>query len=74
MKLSPPKNITYLIAVVIGVIGILMEYSIVSFAGLEQYSTIMIVLGFVLLALAALVKGLLVSLSVELFNRSPIIM
>ncbi len=58
MKLSPPKNITYLIAVIIGVIGILMEYSVVSFAGLEQYSTIMIVLGFILLALAALVKGL----------------
>jgi hypothetical protein len=57
-KLSPPKNITYLIAVVLGVIGILMQYGIVSFAGLAQYSTAMIVLGFVLLALAALVKGL----------------
>ena len=58
MKLSPPKNITYLIAVIVGLLGILLEYSIVSFSGLQQYSTEMIILGFVLLALGSLLKGL----------------
>jgi len=58
MKLSPPKNITYLIAVIIGVLGILLEYSIVSFSGLQQYSTEMIIIGSVLLALACLLKDL----------------
>ncbi len=55
MKLTPPKVITFWISIIIVVLGALMPTLIPSLGG---YSTIIIILGFVLLALGNLIKGL----------------
>lgn len=56
MKLNAPKNITWWIAVVVGVLGILG--SLVQIPLVSTYSFLFVVVGFVLLALATLLKGL----------------
>jgi hypothetical protein len=55
MKLSEPKVITYIIAVVIALVGILAYF--LKFLGAD-IAVIILVVGFVLLALANLLKGL----------------
>ena len=54
MKLTPPKNITWWIAVVLGVYGILGTTGIVAL----PYALLALIAGFILLAIACLVKGL----------------
>ena len=56
MKLSKPKEITWWIAVVVGVLGILAM--LLPIPTLQKYSFWMVSVGFVLLALATLLKGL----------------
>lgn len=56
MKLSAPKQLTWWIAVVVGVLGILGSY--ISIPLVSTYSFLFVVVGFVLLALATLLKGL----------------
>ena len=56
MRLSAPKAITWVIAVILGVLGILSEVGKV--ASLSTYSFRLVVIGFVLLALATLLKEL----------------
>ena len=56
MKLSAPKNVTWLIALVLGVLGILGTF--VRIPLVTDYSFLLVVVGFVLLALATLLKGL----------------
>jgi len=56
MKLSPPRVITWWIAVVIGVLGILA--TLVTIPGLTPYAFWLVVIGFVLLAVATAVDGL----------------
>jgi hypothetical protein len=56
MKLSRPKEITWWIAVVLGVIGILAFLGAIP--GLSAYAFWMVVGGFVLLALGTLLRGL----------------
>lgn len=56
MKLSAPKNITWLIAVVVGVLGILGTLTSIPFV--SDNSFWFVAVGFVLLALATLLKGL----------------
>lgn len=53
MKLSPPKNITFWISVILGVYGI-----IGSLVTDLPYALFALVIGFVLLVLGNLVKGL----------------
>ena len=55
MKLSAPTQIVWWIAVVAGVLGILGAYVVPALAG---FATILLVVGFVLLAVATAVKGL----------------
>lgn len=56
MKLSAPKQLTWWIAVLVGVLGILGSY--ISIPLVSTYSFLFVVVGFVLLALATLLKGL----------------
>jgi hypothetical protein len=56
MKTNAPKSIVWIIAVVIGVLGILG--GIVTIPVLTTYAFWLVVIGFVLLALATLIKGM----------------
>ena len=56
MKLSAPKNVTWWIAVVVGVLGILG--TLVSIPLVSANAFWFVAVGFVLLALATLLKGL----------------
>lgn len=56
MKLNAPKNVTWWIAVVIGVLGMLGSF--VQLPLVSTYSFLFVAVGFVLLALATLLKGL----------------
>jgi len=58
MKLSAPKNITWWIAVVVGVLGILGSFTNIPFVSDSNNSFWFVAVGFVLLALATLLKGL----------------
>lgn len=56
MKLNAPKQIWWIISVVVGVVGILS--SVMPIAALAGYAFWMVTIGFVLLALATVVKGM----------------
>lgn len=56
MKLTEPKVITFWIAVALAVLGVLASQGI--FSGLSAYAFWLVVAGFVLLALANLLKDL----------------
>lgn len=56
MKLSAPKQITWTVAVVLGVLGILGNFGII--AALAAYSMWMLTIGFVLLAIGTLFNGI----------------
>ncbi|MGA9191365.1 MAG: hypothetical protein WBZ24_06520 [Anaerolineales bacterium] len=56
MKLSAPKVITWWIAVVLGVLGLLGHFGTI--AVLSQYAFWLVAAAFVLLALATLLKNL----------------
>ena len=58
MKLSPPKLITWWIAVVLGVLGILINAGLLTVAALSGFSFWMVAIAFVLLAVATITKGL----------------
>lgn len=58
MKMSSPKVITWLIAVVLGVFGILLKLSIITVAGVTGYAFWFVVAGFALLVLGTLFKGI----------------
>ncbi len=56
MNLNAPKQITWLIAVILGVVGIVGHYA--ALGAISGYSFVLVCLGFVLLALGTLLKGL----------------
>ncbi len=56
IKLSEPKVVTFWIAVILAVLGVLASQGIL--AGLAGYAFWLVVAGFVLLALGNLMKGL----------------
>ena len=56
MKFSAPKQVTWWIAVVIGVLGILA--TLVTIPVLTGFAFWLVVIGFVLLAVATMVEGL----------------
>jgi len=58
MKLSAPKKSTWWIAVVLGVLGILLNLGVLAIAGLSGYAFRLVVIAFVLLVLGTLLKGL----------------
>ncbi|MBI3158685.1 MAG: hypothetical protein HYZ26_03675 [Chloroflexi bacterium] len=56
LRLSPPKVIVWIIAVVAGVVGLLMHFGVVALGGVS--AMFLVGLGFVLLALGTLLKGM----------------
>ena len=56
MKFSAPKQVTWWIAVVIGVLGILA--TLVTIPVLTQFAFWLVVIGFALLAVATVMEGL----------------
>ena len=56
MKLSKPKNVTWWIAVIVGVLGIIAHFVAIPF--ISTYSFWFVVFGLVLLALATYFKDL----------------
>ncbi len=58
MKLSPPKVLTWWIAVIAGVLGILIYQGIIAIVGLSGYAFWFEAGAFILLTLGALFKGL----------------
>jgi hypothetical protein len=56
MKLTPPKNITFWVAVVLGVLGFLGKLTTIPFVSPNAFWFVFV--GFVLLVLGLLVKGL----------------
>ncbi len=56
MKLNAPKKNTWLVAVVIGVVGIIAKFVTIPFISI--YAFWLVVVAFVLLALATYLKGL----------------
>jgi hypothetical protein len=56
MKLSPPKVITWWIAVIVGAIGVLGQ--LLSISIIAPFAFWLVVIAFVLLALATAIQGL----------------
>ncbi len=56
MKTNAPKSVTWIIATIAGVAGILGEFNLVN--GLGEYSLWLLTGGFVLLSLSSLMKDL----------------
>jgi hypothetical protein len=56
MKLTPPKMITFWISVVLGLLGLLAELGVLAILPISAFW--LLFLGFLLLVLALLVKGL----------------
>ncbi|MEP6894446.1 MAG: hypothetical protein ABI986_02445 [Chloroflexota bacterium] len=56
MKLSAPKNVTWIIAVVLGVLGLLGTFAKIPVASANAFWFVFI--GFALLAVATFVEGL----------------
>ncbi len=58
MRLSAPKNATWLVALIAGSIGVLLHYRVVHFSLLAPYAVFLIVGAWALLVLATWLKGL----------------
>jgi len=56
MRFSPPKQITWWIAVIVGAVGILGQ--LLSITLIAPFAFWLVVIGFVLLALATVIQGL----------------
>jgi hypothetical protein len=55
MKLSAPKQVTYIIAVVIAVLGFLVEAGLLTFLPISGFA--LLTIAFIVLALSLLIKG-----------------
>jgi hypothetical protein len=56
--LTPPRNTTFWIAVVLGALGIILHYDLVTIAALEPYSFLLVVAAFGLLVIGCASRGL----------------
>jgi hypothetical protein len=57
MKLTPPKAVTFWIAIFLGVIGALVALGVLNFTSVS-IGILILALGFIILALGNLLKGL----------------
>jgi hypothetical protein len=58
MRLTPPATVTWIIALVLGVLGILAQQGVFRIPGLGLQPFWLVTIGYVLLLVAPLVKGL----------------
>lgn len=58
MRLTPPATATWIIALVVGVLGILAQQGIFRIPGLGIQPFYLLAIGYVLLLVAPLVKGI----------------
>jgi len=58
MKMNAPKTVTWLVAVIVGVVGILLSLGVVAIPIISPYAFWLVAAAFILLALATLLKGL----------------
>ena len=58
MRLTPPATATWIIALVVGVLGILAQQGIFRIPGLGIQPFYLLAIGYVLLLIAPLVKGI----------------
>ena len=58
MRMNAPKLITWLVSVILGVVGILLKLDVVKIAQLDKFDFWLLTAGFVLLVLANLFKKL----------------
>ncbi len=58
MKLSAPKNVSWLVALVAGALGALMHYGIIHIGVLRPYTFFLVAGGLALLLIATAVRGL----------------
>jgi hypothetical protein len=58
MRLTAPKEASWIIALILGLLAILLRYRVVIAADLSQYSFEMLLIAFAILVIAPLVKGL----------------
>jgi hypothetical protein len=58
MRLTPPATATWIIALVLGVLGILAQQGVFRIPGLGLQPFWLVTIGYVLLLVAPLVKGL----------------
>jgi hypothetical protein len=58
MKLTPPATVTWVIALVVGVLGILAQQGIFRLPGLGVHPFWLVTIGYVLLLIAPLVRGM----------------
>lgn len=56
MDLSAPKTITFIVAVVLAILGVAGHYGII--AATAPYAFLLLVVGFIVLALGNLLRGL----------------
>lgn len=56
MKLSAPKKLTFLISLIVTIVGLLFEY-LPGLESLSEFAVPLVLLGFVLLALGTILKG-----------------
>ena len=56
MKLTPPKHTTFIIAIILGVIAVILQ--LVPSLGLQQYTFLLAMVGLYLLALGNLIERL----------------
>lgn len=56
MKLTPPKEITFWIAVILGALGLIVQMGVITTLGIASFW--LAFAGLVLLAIALMVKGL----------------
>jgi hypothetical protein len=56
MRLSAPKQVTWIIALILGVLGVVGTFVVIPFV--SMYAFWVVVVGLVLLLLATLLKGL----------------
>ena len=58
MRLTPPATVTWIIALVLGVLGILAQQGVFRIAGLGLEPFWLVTIGYLLLLIASLVKGM----------------
>ena len=58
MRLTPPATVTWIIALVLGVLGLLAQQGIFRIPGLGIQPFYLLAIGYVLLLVAPLVKGM----------------